>query len=100
MSEQVPPPYSDQMFAIIEAWRRSGLSKKIFCLEQQITYHRFHYWHQRYRRFNTPVGNDGPAFIPLELPSATASFELIYPDGRRLLFHQGVDAAYLKALLA
>ena len=88
------------MFAMIDAWRQSGLSKKIFCLEQQITYHRFHYLHQRYKLHNSPVSNEASAFIPLELPSATASAELIYPDGRRLLFHQGVDAVYLKALLA
>jgi len=87
------------MFAIVEVWQQSGLSKKTFCAEQGITYHRFHYWHQRYKIRHVTPANDGPSFIPLDLRFNTASAELIYPDGRRIVFHQGVDAAYLKALL-
>lgn len=97
MSE--PLSYRQQMLALVEAWQQSGLSKKIFCAEQCITYHRFHYWHRRYKPHHTTGGTNVPAFIPLQLPATTASAELVYPDGRRLLFHQDVDAIFLKTLL-
>ena len=97
MSERTQ--YRDRMFAIIETWQQSGLSKKAFCTEQGITYHRFHYWHRRYKTHHTTAGTNVPAFIPLQLPATTASAELVYPDGRRLLFHQDVDAIFLKTLL-
>lgn len=93
--------YRQQMFSVIAAWSQSGQSQKAFCAEQNITYHRFQYWHKRYKdQHKTRVGAD-PAFIPLSVfTTVPAAAELVYPDGRRLLFHQGVDVAYLKALLS
>ena len=91
--------YRDRMFAMIETWQHSGQSKKTFCAEQCITYHRFHYWHRRYKTHHSTADTNVTAFIPLHLPATTASAELIYPDGRRLLFHQEVDASFLKTLL-
>ena len=87
------------MFALIEAWAQSDQSQKAFCAQQGITYHRFHYWHRRFKD-QKEAALPGPAFMPLSvLAHASPSAELIYPDGRRLLLHQGVDAAFLKALL-
>lgn len=94
--------YRRQMFSMIEAWKQSGQRQKAFCAESNITCHRFHYWHKRYKE-QSAAGHTGtaPAFIPLSVSAtATSAAELIYPDGKRLLFHQGVDAAFLKALLA
>ena len=93
--------YCQQMFSLIDAWRASGLTQKVFCTEKGITGHRFNYWHTRYKDQHKASVQTGPAFIPLSvIAQAPAAAELVYPDGRRLLFHQGVDAAYLKALLA
>lgn len=98
------PNYRQQMFSLIEAWRSSGQPQQAFCTEQGITYHRFGYWHKRYREHkqsaSAAVGS--PAFIPLSIagPAINAAAEIIYPDGRRLLFHQGVEATFLKALLS
>jgi hypothetical protein len=92
--------YRQQMFSLLEAWAQSGQRQKAFCNDRNITYHRFHYWHKRYKDRNRAVAQTGPAFIPLSVLSpAPPAAELIYPDGRRLLFHQNVDAAYLKVLL-
>lgn len=94
--------YRQKMFSLVEAWRSSGMVQQAFCEQQGITYHRFGYWHKRYKEHHRPTGEPGPAFIPLSVagPGGSAATEIIYPDGRRLLFHQGVDVSFLKALLS
>jgi hypothetical protein len=97
-----------KMFDLIEQWKTSGLSQKAFCQQHQVRYSVFHYWYKQYRVAhpqdnldNNPTHN-ASSFIPLQLNSCfpTASHtELIYPDGRRLVFHQQVDAHFLKALI-
>lgn len=97
-----------KMFALIEHWKTSGLSQKAFCLQHEVRYCVFHYWYKQYREAhpqdpldNTAAHNASP-FIALQINSSlpTASnTELIYPDGRRLLFHQPVDAYFLKAII-
>jgi len=97
-----------KMFDLIVQWKRSGLSQKAFCLQFEVRYCVFHYWYKRYREAhpqdtldNTTVHNTS-SFIPLHInsPLAAASHaELIYPDGRRLLFHQPVDANFLKTVI-
>lgn len=96
------------MFALIEQWKTRGLSQKSFCQQHQIQYSVFHYWYKLYRKAhpqdtldNNPTHN-ASCFIPLHLQSALSTLshtELIYPDGRRLVFHQQVDAHFLKALI-
>jgi hypothetical protein len=101
---QSDPAYREKMFSLVEAWRSSGQPQQAFCNEQGITYHRFGYWHKRYREHNkaTAAPAPAPAFVPFSItsPATTAVTEIIYPDGRRLLFHQGVDASFLKTLLS
>ncbi len=97
------PAYRDQMFSIIEAWRASGMAQQAFCTGQGITLHRFGYWLKRYKDHHRQRAEPAPAFIPLSVagPATTAAAtEIIYPDGRRLVFHQGVDVSFLKALLS
>lgn len=97
-----------KMFDLIGQWKTSGLSQKAFCLEQQVHYYVFHYWYKRYREAHPQdtldcAGADtASSFIPLSITTslpAVLHTELIYPDGRRLLFHQPVDARFLKAII-
>ena len=92
--------YRHKMFALIEAWSASGLPQKKWCADQGITVHRFQYWNSRYKAERH--AGAAPAFIPVSLPTATFQpvAELHYPDGRRLLIHSGIDAQFLKTLLA
>ena len=95
------PYYRQQMFSLIEAWRSSGQPRQAFCKEQGITYHRFGYWHKRYREHHKSTPAPSPSFIPIAVAApANPAAEIIYPDGRRLLFHQEVEATFLKALLS
>lgn len=97
-----------KMFGHIDQWKTSGLSQKAFCLQYEIRYYVFHYWYKRYREaqqhqtLDSVSAHKGSSFIPLQINSSlpTASHaELIYPDGRRLLFHQPVEALFLKVII-
>ena len=98
-----------QMFSMIGCWQQSGLTQKSYCEQHSIRYHVFHYWYKKYR--DTQLSDKQAGFIALQLKpaSSTASIttlpatvhtELVLADGRRLIFHQGVSADYLKALIS
>jgi hypothetical protein len=94
----------EQMFSMITGWQQSGLSQKAYCEQHGIRYHVFHYWYKCFRNLQSPSKDEG--FIPIKIqPSntintASAHAELLLPDGRRLLFHQGVGSDFLKALIS
>jgi hypothetical protein len=91
------------MFSLIEVWRSSGKTQIDFCKEKNIAYHKFHYWFRKY-------SNQNPASIP---PSSFTRInvnkhqevgfgyvEVVYPDGRKLIFNQPVEVSFLRSLLA
>ena len=92
------------MFSLIEVWKGSGKSQKEFCQEKELAYHRFHYWHRKYMESQAePV----EPFMAVTVRKRTdekratvGSMEILWPDGRRLIFHQGVDASFLRTLLS
>lgn len=90
---------SPQMFDKILQWQQSGLTQKAYCEQQSIAYHVFHYYYKRFRDKEN-VGSD--KFIKLQVTPNYVSthMELVYPDGKRLLFHQGVSVDFLKALIS
>ena len=97
---------SSQMFEMIKEWQKSGLTQTAWCQSRDIGYPRFHYWHKRFKEqaVTTIACASQSPFISLEVQpvvgvGAPCYAEVVCPDGRRILFHQGVDAGYLKALL-
>ena len=89
----------EQMFEHINAWKAGGLTQKSFCGQSNIPYHVFHYWYKVYRTLGKA---DGSSFVKLQVNTAvtSSSVELIFADGKRLLFHEPVSTDYLKALIA
>lgn len=87
------------MFSLIEVWKKSGKTQKEFCQEKDIAYHKFHYWFKKYNGEQSQTGE--PTFMQVEVNKHASSrgIEVIYPDGRRLIFHQGVEASFLRSLL-
>ncbi len=79
-----------QMFSSIEQWQQSGLTQKVFCEQQSIRYHVFHYWYKRYRMRQSGVQGTAGSFIKLQVakPSSSGSVEINYPGGIRLIFHE------------
>jgi hypothetical protein len=89
------------MFSLIEIWKTSGKTQMAFCQEKDLAYHKFHYWFRKYNQEHGQTSNE-PPFVSVSLPrpaSSPSKLELVYPDGRRLIFHQQVDAGFLRALL-
>lgn len=93
-----------QMFNMLTHWQLSGISQKAYCEQHDIKYHVFHYW---YKRFRDSQANNKQAgkFIPIQIqhPISTtknAGIELLFPDGRRLLFNQPVSADFIKAIIS
>jgi hypothetical protein len=89
-----------KMFSLVSTWKDSGLSQKSFCKRERISYHVFHYWLKRWKDHNRSVSG----FIPVKVSRSTTEvsgkcIEIVYPDGKRLFFHDLVEASYLKYLL-
>lgn len=94
--------YRQKMFALIEGCAVSGLTQKQWCADQGISIDKFQYWNRRYKAARVAQPAPGAAFIPISFPAASTQpiAELHYPDGRRLILHTGIDALFLKTLLA
>lgn len=88
-----------QMFEKVLQWQQSGLTQKAYCEQESIAYHVFHYY---YKRFRDKENIGSHKFIKLQVTPGNAStnMELVYPDGKRLLLHQGVSVDFLKALIS
>ncbi len=93
-----------RMFSMIASWQQSSLSQKQYCEQNNIRYAVFHYWYKRYKQRQTPQPPDA-GFVPLNIHpapsfnSCPAQIEILLADGTRVLFHQAVSSAYLKALI-
>jgi hypothetical protein len=84
----------EQMQEIIHAWSQSGLSKKEFCRQQNITYSNFHYWCKRLRTPSTP------GFAELQVPDTSSGCEVIFPSGVRLLLQGEPSVNWLRSLVS
>ena len=98
-------PLQQLMFSLIEIWQASGQSQRTFCQEKDLAYSKFHYWHKKYLEYQSP-SSSGEPFVAVTVKKSRAletlpagALELVFPDGRRLIFNQSVEAGFLKALL-
>jgi len=93
------------MFSLIEVWQSSGQSQRTFCQEKDLAYSKFHYWRKKYEEYRSP-SSSAEAFVAVTVKKSRAmeavpggALELVFPDGRRLVFNQVVEAGFLKTLL-
>jgi hypothetical protein len=91
---------------LLGQWRRSGLSVRDFCAEQQVSEPSFYSWRRAIALRDAEAARFvGVHVIPDEQPptGATGSgsgLELVLGPGRLLRIGPGFDAATLKRLLA
>jgi hypothetical protein len=75
----------DEMRNHIQAWQTSKQSQQLYCHENNLAYHTFIYWHNKFRRKQNPIEQ---AFIPVQMsqpPNPTqVELEISYPNGVRL----------------
>src|ERR1035437_998015 len=86
-------------FAMIERWQQSKQTVSEFCKSENVAFHVFYYWHNKYKK-----QNKAPAkFIKIAAPLITSSplnyCELYFTNGMRLVFKDLPDAGFIKQLL-
>ena len=96
------PEVREQMFKLIEQWQQSILTQNVFCAQQSIRYHVFHYWYKRYREQHADQQSNSTSFVKLHIakPASASAVEIYYPGGIRLVFNEPVTSNYLKALVS
>ena len=70
----------DEMFRIIEAYQKSGLSQPAFCRQEGLNKSTFLYWLKKYRK------EQQKDFLPLQVGPAKTTFnlELDLPNGIKI----------------
>ena len=88
---------SEQMQLAIDEWQASGLSKKAFCRERNITNQTFHYWFKRLNKISSP----SPGFTEVTIQSGgrTSGCEIIFPSGARMILQEEPSASWLREVL-
>lgn len=82
---------------IIEQWKQSGLSRRAFCRQQNLSYNSLTHWTRKKRNRSRSVTSD---FVPLKIKPATEQvFAQIETGGKRIQLYQPVTANFLKQLL-
>lgn len=88
-----------EMFALVETYMNSPLSREAFCKAQGIKLSRLSYWVTKYRRRDQPKAESGGGFIPLKVEGKKGMTEILHPCGVRISLSVGVSANYLAELL-
>lgn len=86
---------------MLKKWNASTKGMKAFCVEENIPYFSFQYWHRKLtkgKRITTPSKfiKVSPVFSP---PLDSNFCELHSANGLRLIFPGQVEASFLKQLL-
>jgi len=71
----------EQMYALVDEYRQSGLSAKDFCEQNKIGLPKFNYWIRKKSQLNS---NSGFIKIASNQKLPHTPVELIYPNGVRL----------------
>jgi len=87
----------EQMRSFYQQWQQSGLARKAFCQQHNLSYATFNYWH---KRLDGAKPSETGGFTAFNLPSSpSCNFEVIFSSGSRIVFHQEPSAAWLRELL-
>jgi len=68
----------------IEAWRSSGQTQQAYCKVNELSYHRFGYWHRKFRRQSQQAKSQkGSGFVPVthSATSQSVGLSLAFPSG-------------------
>jgi hypothetical protein len=83
-----------EMQKICEQFEQSGLSRRVFCKQQNIAHQTFHYWYKRI------ASKESSGFSEIALPSSRkASVEVVFPSGARITFEGEPSVSWLRELV-
>lgn len=86
---------SEEMQLVINEWQASGLTKKAFCLQRNISYHAFHYWCKRL--ISAPAA--GFTEMIVQADERRGGCEIIFPSGARLILQKEPSASWLREVV-
>lgn len=101
---------AQEMFALIERYKISGLTQRAFCKQEGIPYSTLQHWlphyrsHQEAGAVETGASSSG-GFLPLKRsprpvqPASGSAIEIDYPNGVQLRFPAGGDISLLRELI-
>lgn len=87
---------SQQMQLAIDEWQTSGLSKKAFCRERNITNQTFHYWFKRLNKNQT--SSSGFTAVSIQSKERISGCEIIFPSGARMILQGEPSSSLLRQL--
>ncbi len=93
-----------RMFQLIDEFQRSGKTRKVFCLEQNIALSKFYYWQRKSQEISE---NEGPGlFVPVKTGGRTRHVQspgqyviLQYPNGVSLQVPVNIPVATIGTLI-
>ena len=104
-----------KMYSLVEEWKGSQQTKQAFCKAHQLNPPTFHYWIQKYNKYNLSeeqgvISAQTPSFIPLSIrepsrgtekdkPFHNMDIELNYPNGVHLRLTGIISITYLSDLI-
>ena len=90
-----------QMFSLVEAHRRGGLSKKAFCQKHGVALSTFSWWQHEYRKSDgrKDGASEPSTFMPVAGPVAGASVEYRFSDGSMVRIPCSVGQSTLVSIL-
>jgi hypothetical protein len=92
-----------EMQAAYSGWQQSGLSKKEYCLKNNLSPSAFFYWIKKLA-FKEDPSADSFQEIKVPKPKATPNLqvpeiEIEYPSGAKLKLYKQVDACWIKSII-
>lgn len=85
----------------VQAWRRSGLTRAVYCERHGLNIHTLGYWCQRVRAAKT--SDSDTQFVPLQVKevasAAKGMLELQWPSGMQARIAAGLDAQWVATVL-
>ena len=76
----------------IDTWQASNLSQSEFCRLHELSYHRFHYWRQKFRDQERADQGGGFVSVTQPLDPTPSGLSIVLPGG---LVVQGISVSNL-----
>lgn len=89
----------DEMFALIDQWKQSNQTKKLFCQQKGIAPSNFYYWQKKYHQEQTGSVGFVPVLVKGSSSGLSQSIEVHYPSGVSVRVPSGSSVTLLKTLI-